>query len=61
MVENLRTLKKLLKENKLENKEVTHYKGQYYYLHILKNGVPVPEFFSKNPAEVKEYILTRLN
>lgn len=58
-MENLRTLKKLLKEKGLTNKEVTYHKGQYYYLHILRNDVPVPEFFSKNAGEVRDYINSR--
>lgn len=55
----LRTLKKALKSKGYGedgNKEVTHHKGNYYLLHILRNNVPVPYVASKNPQEVLDAI-----
>ncbi|MFA5300562.1 MAG: hypothetical protein WC389_20435 [Lutibacter sp.] len=53
----MRTLNKKLKDAKRsEVNEVTHYKGDYYLLHILKNGVPVPLIFSKDLKEIDQYI-----
>jgi hypothetical protein len=53
----MRTLNTLLKQQgQSENTEVTRYKGEYWLLHICKNGVPVPLYHSKDIAEIKSQI-----
>ena len=56
-MESMITLKKLLKENGLDdNTEVTRYQGKYHLLHICANGVPVPLIISKDITEIKDHI-----
>lgn len=56
-MENLRTLKKLLGELNMGNKEVTRYKGEYWLLHICqRNDIPVPLFHDKSADSVAEYM-----
>jgi hypothetical protein len=56
-METMRTLNKLLKgKGKSESTEVTRFKGEYYLLHICKNGVPAPLCHSKDIAEIKKHI-----
>ena len=47
-----RTINSFLKKKKIENKEITRYKGEFWLLHICQNNVPVPLFHSKNILEV---------
>ena len=43
MAITVRSLNALLNQKGLgDTKEATHYKGEYWLLHICKNGVPVP-------------------
>ena len=53
----LRSLNKLLKEKGAShNTEVTKHKGKYYLLHICKNNVPVPLYYSKDPKDILNQI-----
>lgn len=57
----LRTLNKVLKDaGKSDNTEVTRYKGEYWLLHICKNGSPVPFFHSKDISEIENEIKIRI-
>ena len=52
-----RTLNKILKvKGHSEDTEVTRFKGEYYLLHICKNGVPVPLCHSKDITEIQNHI-----
>jgi hypothetical protein len=51
---DLRSLNKLVKDK--DETEITRYKGQYYILHICKNGVPVPLNVSEDAREIAREI-----
>ena len=53
---SIKDLNKLLKD---KTKEVTKHKGKYYLLHILKNGRPVPLYFSDNLKDIEKQIKIR--
>jgi hypothetical protein len=55
---NIRTLNKALKDKGITNKEVTHFKGKYYLLHITQNNNPVPLIIDDNLADIKKEIDT---
>lgn len=60
-MDTLRSLKKLLKDNERnDDTEVTHFKGEYYLLHILKNGVPIPYIHSQDIHEIRREIGLRI-
>ena len=53
MADTKATLNNLLKDKGHgENTEVTRFKGEYYLLHICKNGAAVPLFHSKDIADI---------
>ncbi len=54
---NLRTLNKLVKDNK--KTEITRHKGKYYILHICQNNVPVPLYITKEADEIAKEIKLR--
>lgn len=54
---NVRTLNKLITDNNIPDKEVTHFKGKYYLLHICENNNPVPVWISKEAFHMENHII----
>jgi hypothetical protein len=53
------SLKKIntdLRKRGFENTEVTKKGKDYYVLHILRNGIPVPLFKTQDNKELENYI-----
>ena len=53
---NIRTLNKAIKDKGITNKEVTHFKGKYYLLHITAHGNPVPLIIDNDLKAIKQEI-----
>ncbi|MCJ7633633.1 hypothetical protein MUP77_14745 [Candidatus Bathyarchaeota archaeon] len=53
---NLRRLEKKLEAKGINNTEVTRKGKDYYVLHILRNGRPVPLFQTEDKAKLLAYL-----
>lgn len=57
MKHNLKTLNKYIADNgHSDNTEITRKNKTYYVLHICRNDVPVPLFYSKKSKDIFDYI-----
>ena len=53
---SLRSINTDLRKKGFENTEVTRKGKNYFVLHILRSGVPVPLFITQVTKELKNYI-----
>jgi hypothetical protein len=53
---SLRKINADLRKKGFGNTEVTRKGNDYFVLHILKNGIPVPVFKTQDTHELKNYI-----
>jgi hypothetical protein len=53
---NLVKLEKKLRDKDILNLEVTKDKKKYYVLHICRNGMPVPLFYTEVKKELLKYL-----
>jgi hypothetical protein len=57
-MDNVRTLNKLLKEQRRDAfTEVTRKNNEYWLLHICKNGTSVPLFHSTDASQIRNVML----